>query len=194
MTTYCTILACIAAFLLSPQAARSQIPVVCSDNESLQNMECCPDNCNQDKGHGRCTSIQLQSTYNMTSSRVRDNWPHYYNRVCVCMGNYSGYDCSRCKYGHYGTNCNEKQILPRKSIQEFSYDEWVDYINTLKMTRMHKSGYKIVLSESLSGSANIPMSDEVNLYTLFVWQHHYAAKDNGKSVLCLFVVYSSPLT
>ena len=100
-----------------------------------------------------------------------------YTNVCVCRDNYAGVDCSRCKYGHYGTNCNQKQVLPRINILTFNDADWAKYIDTLKRARTYPSGYKVILQETNPATTGLQMAD-INLYDLFVWLHHYAAKDN----------------
>lgn len=176
---------CIAVITLSPQDVDSQIPVACSDAESLGTQTCCPNGCGATDQRGACVDIQLPSTYSMTSTDVRGNWPHYFTRACRCNGNFGEYDCSRCKYGYYGTNCNQKQVLPRRSIQELNDQEWSDYIEILKMTRNYSSGYKVVLREDPPGTTDI-MAVNIDLYDFFVWLHHYAAKDSECGGICLY--------
>ena len=166
-------------FLL--QSVDSQIPAVCTDAESLWTLTCCPNQCGANEGRGECAKLDLPN-YSMTSTDVRENWPHYFTQGCKCNGNYGGYDCSVCKYGYYGTTCNLTQVLPRKSIQQLTEQEWREYIEILKMARTYQSDYKIVLGEYTPGTTNINMSN-ITLYNLFVWQHHFAAKNsecNGK--------------
>ena len=160
---------------LSSQIGYSQIPTVCANEESLRNLVCCPNDCGARDGHGSC--INLGIPHNMTSNDVRGNWPHYFTRACNCTGNYSGVDCSRCKYGYYGTNCEEYDISPRRPIDRLTGPEWTKYIDILTKTRMHDSGYKVVLNQSLPGNVNINLVD-IKLYDLYVWLHHFAAKDS----------------
>ena len=184
MTAQWMVVICIGVFSLSPQSVISQIPASCSDTQSLRNMECCPNNCGG-PSRGTCANIDLPSSFNMSSTDVRANWPHYFRRACSCNGNYGGYDCSRCKYGYYGSNCIKDQNFPRRSIHDLDYFEWHDYIEILNMTRTYPSGYKVVLNESRPGSTNI-MTVNISLYDLFVWRHHYAAKNsecNGKALI-----------
>jgi hypothetical protein len=119
-------------------------------------------------------------TINFTT--VRNNWPHYFTNVCRCNGNYAGFDCSRCKYGYYGSDCNKKMVLARRPISELSPGEWEEYIDTLIMSKSHPSGYFVFLEEPEEGpNYNISALDKTvvnSLYDLFIWQHHYAAKDN----------------
>ena len=186
MTAQWMVVICIAVFSLSPQSVISQIPVSCSDAESLRNMECCPNNCGG-PSRGRCVNIDLPSGFNVFSTDVRANWPHYFRRACSCNGNYGGYDCSRCKYGYYGSNCIKDQNRPRKSIYDLNDMEWQKYIGILKMTRTYPSGYKVVLNENRPGSTNNIMTVDIKLYNLFIWQHHYAAKNNECDGKDLFI-------
>ena len=157
----------------------AQFPAVCMDSMSLRNKTCCPYNsgaCGSDLGRGECKNI----TYPISATgTVRDNWPHYYNKVCICTKNYAGYDCSRCKYGYYGEDCNETATIKRKSLQDLSADEWSTYLRVLENAKNHDSGYKVFLEEPLNSLPPDEMAD-IKLYDLFVWQHHYSAKDNGK--------------
>ena len=174
---------------VSIHMSTSQFPTVCMDSTSLSNKKCCPpydgSECGSDDGRGRCESITLPVDKTMTS--VRDAWPYYFDRVCICAHNFSGYDCGRCKYGHYGVNCNSSIVVDRRPISEYSPHEWEDYVNILAQTKMHDSGYLVFLNEPQSSSdpSQLPQTnnDIITLYNLFVWQHHYPAKDsenNGK--------------
>ena len=168
--------------LLCPQSSVSQIPTVCTDEDSLGDMVCCPNDCGGEE-RGQCVDIPLPSSFSMTSTDVRANWPHYFNRSCNCTGNYAGYDCSRCKYGYYGDSCQEKQTIARKSVQSLNDSDWKKYIDILKRARTYDSNYTIVLNESEPGNTDI-ITTNASLYDLFVWMHHYAAKDSeceGKS-------------
>ena len=165
--------------LCSLQNVNSQIPAACTDEVSLRSLTCCPNQCGASEGRGQCADLDLPANYSLNSTDVRYNWPHYFTRGCTCTGNYGGYDCSACKYGYYGTTCNQTQVLPRKSVQELTDSEWREYIEILNMTWSYNSGYKVVLGEYTPGTTNIDMSDVLPLYHFFVWQHHFAAKDTA---------------
>ena len=179
-----------ASVLFLLQSVDSQIPAACTDAESLRSLTCCPNQCGANEGRGECAVLDLPTNYSMTSTDVRENWPHYFTRGCQCNGNYGGYDCSACKYGYYGTTCNQKQVLRRKSIQQLTEQEWREYIEILKMARTYQSDYKIVLGEYAPGTTNIRMSD-ITLYDLFVWQHHFAAKDSECGGKCTDLSFST---
>ena len=166
---FCTIL----------QHSNGQFPVECMDDNSLRSRTCCPNVCSN---QGTCTDLDIalpQGQYN--SSTVRDNWPHYFTRVCVCNGNFAGADCSRCKYGYYGNDCSEMMILPRRPISNLTDSEWIDYINILKASRNYQSGYFVFLEEPTGPNTDLTTLRKTtvdSLYDLFIWQHHYAAKDS----------------
>ena len=96
--------------------------------------------------------------------------------MCHCNGNYSGYDCSKCKFGHYGPNCSQSQVLLRRPIASYSDTEWEELIEILRMLPTHDSGYVVVLEESYPGESNLSMTN-ITLYRLYVWLHYYASRD-----------------
>ena len=98
-------------------------------------------------------------------------------QVCQCNGNYAGYDCSRCKFGHYGDDCSQSQVLPRRPIASYTDEEWVEFIEILQMLRTHDSNYTVFLEESVPGNSSL-LASNVTLYKLYVWLHHSAARDS----------------
>ena len=172
----------ICVLALFPEKGRTQIPTICANEGNLTNLVCCPNECGESQGHGRCADIELP-TFDFNTTDVRKNWPHYFTRVCECSENYFGVECSRCKYGHFGENCTEKKIIARKSVNDLTAEEWSDYIDVINMTRTHPSGYVVILNESVTGSPVTDLRDDVKLYDFFAWLHHYAAKDNERGML-----------
>lgn len=102
----------VATLLL--QGTSAQIPTVCSDADSLEGTICCPATsdgiCGENANRGQCVSLATLPRSDTVD--VRANWPHYFTQICQCTGNYGGYDCSRCKFGYYGENCSQFQVLP----------------------------------------------------------------------------------
>ena len=103
---------------------------------------------------------------------------YLYIQACQCNGNYSGYDCSRCKFGHYGPNCGQSQVLPRRPLASYTDEEWRQLIQIIQLSRSHDSGYTVILEESYPSNSSLSMSN-ITLYKLYVWLHHYASKDTG---------------
>ena len=172
---YWVVATCVLVITLSPRHVHSQIPEVCANARSLQSMECCPSNCSRASGRGMC--VDVEPLPDMMSDDVRSNWPHYFQRICQCHDNYAGYDCSRCKYGYYGPDCGMKQVLPRRNILKLSVQDFTEYIEILQMTRSYNSGYVAVLDQFRPGSTSIE-TVPVTLYQIFIWLHHFAAKDS----------------
>ena len=149
------------------------------DSNSLRAKKCCPlyggSECGSDVGHGECGNITLPD-----NPSVRDAWPYYFDRVCICNNNFAGYDCGRCKYGHYGMSCSHSKVVDRRSISEYSQQEWKQYLTILASTKTHHSSYSVFLEEPQTPSSDLSQlnTSPITLYELFVWQHHYPAKDN----------------
>ena len=152
------------------------------DDESLQTRQCCPNNCGDHRG--TCVNINIPDPMELQydNTTVRDNWPYYFTNLCRCNGNYAGFDCSRCKYGYYGDDCTQKMILPHRQLSDLNTAEWESYINILRDSRNYDSGYFVFLEEpnatTSSDLTSLNKVGNVKLYDLFIWQHHYAAKDN----------------
>ena len=169
------------AALLVPKETLSQIPTVCSDAESLRNKTCCPMTsdgvCGQSANRGQCVTLTPPPTgYSDNTTDVRANWPHYFTRACQCNGNFGGYDCSRCKFGYYGEDCSQSQVLPRRSIHEYTQEDWNEFNEILQIAKTYPSEYMAILEEQKPGTVNLSMTN-ISLYNLYVWLHHYATKD-----------------
>ena len=171
----------VTALSLIIQPASSQIPAACSDASSLENSVCCPDTgegvCGQASGRGLCVPLN-QPGYSNETTDVRVNWPHYFTQVCQCNGNYGGYDCGRCRFGYYGSDCSQKQILPRRPIHEYTDEELNEFIQIIRMSKTYQSDYVVVLEELRPGTSNLTISN-ISLYNMLVWLHHFASKDSG---------------
>ena len=150
------------------------------DRSSLTAKKCCPlyngSECGSDDGRGVCGAITLP----IDRSSVRDAWPYYFDHVCICAHNFSGYDCSRCKYGHHGENCNQLTVEERRPISNYTHQEWEQYLEILASTKTLPTDYFVFLEEPQSPSSDLSQlkTSNITLYDLFVWQHHYPAKDN----------------
>ena len=69
---------------LIPQGTFGQIPTACADEESLENLRCCPTTadgvCGEDAGRGECVELNIEG-YSRNTTNARDNWPHYFTHV-----------------------------------------------------------------------------------------------------------------
>ena len=88
----------------------------------------------------------------------------------------------RCKFGYYGADCSQSQVLPRESVATWTDEDWTEYNNALGMTRTADSGYVAVLEETYPGNTTLRTAN-LTIYGMFIWLHHYAAfssTDPGK--------------
>ena len=173
----------------SYRLVEAQIPRVCATTESLTSRTCCPiptgasAACGNDLGRGEC---RLVSPYCYTqypnNGDPRLNWPSYFfNRTCRCNGNYAGYDCGECKFGYEGNDCNTKSspLRMRQNIMDMTDSEWEDYNNKIITAKnAEESRYVILLFNEADGNAFNAKPVNISLYNMFVWMHHYVAKNN----------------
>jgi len=57
-------------------------------------------------------------------------------RSCVCNDNYGGFDCSRCKFGWQGDNCQERRPLAvRKNLLNMTEEEQSNFLDILDQSK-----------------------------------------------------------
>ena len=83
MSAHHILLLIIGAWLI-PQCTVGQIPTACADDDSLENLRCCPTTadgvCGQDANRGQCVQLNING-YTRDTTNARDNWPHYFTHV-----------------------------------------------------------------------------------------------------------------
>ena len=171
---------------------QAQIPEVCSSKNNLTSRTCCPvptgitgalTECGNNLGRGECRPVSsyCYTGYPNNENDPRRNWPSYFfNRTCHCNGNYAGYDCSECKFGYEGDDCNTKSSLrQRQSVVTMTDDEWEDYNKKITRSKYEASRYVILLFNEIDGNVLNAEIKNISLYNLFTWMHHYAAKTNN---------------
>ena len=129
--------------------AQGQFPKACVSLQTLKNKECCPvpngfsAPCGSDDNKGECQELNVRKWNNTYSyyqefheDDDRHNWPNaLFNRTCKCASNFAGYDCSKCEYGYYGDNCDQKKILKRRNFAKLSVEEKDRYMKYINMSR-----------------------------------------------------------
>ena len=158
----------------------AQIPSVCANNADLTNGTCCPDNCGGST-RGVCVDVSKICKTNYTSVPLppndeRFNWPSkIFTHVCRCKGNYDGFNCSECKFGYEGQDCNTKQAeRVRTSITENNFN-WTKYHEQLSKAKTATQNRYKVYTGNGTDFKNETSYKEVSLYNLFAWMHHYVA-------------------
>ena len=170
------------------------IPLPCANVEDLRARKCCPtpDYLGQNAGpcgsnlpepRGSCEAIQIpESECNSSEKDVRKKWPiQYFKFTCVCNETFGGVDCGECSYAYNDntTECTTKTSFPRLPVSEMSSNDWRVYHNALRSIKSSPARYMVATS---------PFSDDPQVvkdslvqpttYDLFVWLHHFVAKDN----------------
>nr|XP_026693053.1 tyrosinase-like isoform X1 [Ciona intestinalis] len=173
--------------------AYAQFPRRCTDSESLRARECCPtftddSKCGESSNRGICSPINtapLDLTRNETIQLLLDDrafWPRaFYDRACRCYGNFDGLDCSSCKAGYQGDNCDVRSALRiRRNFTSMDKTDIQKFVTILDESKRVTSKNYVILVTSydriLAGEA--PEFLNISVYNLFVWMHAYVSRDN----------------
>ena len=117
----------------------------------------------------------------------RYNWPaQIFTHICKCSGNYAGYDCSRCKPGYTGSNCEQKRdLVERKNFLKLSDEEKRRVIDAFNIAKHHeeKSMFTIPIEEEPQDNNSFKL---LPLYDIFATFHYYTIKDND-----FYIIHSS---
>jgi len=177
---------------------KAQIPEPCANAPSFSRKECCPTPTNVGSNPGPCgmnltpprgKCVEIPNGV-VNESDPRQNWPlFYFTQVCNCTSNYGGYDCGECAFGYRGPNCNQKHTHQRRSISELSDQEWNTYINQLRRAKSSStSRYRVITSPPDYNNLAALQTQPIGVYNLFVWFHHYVAKDNDGMCISIIVL------
>ena len=181
-----------------------QLPRECTLDKEVFDYECCPNttlgvcggptrgSCEdiRDRVVDRCQNINSDDKYckfqNFLQSRpgtgntdFRYRWPtQIFERVCVCNGNYGGYNCMRCKRGYTSDDCSQPSTpVVRKSILSFTEAERRRFLDIIQMTKSVKaSGYTVPIREPVTTSSSDSFV-EISLYDIFATFHYNTIRD-----------------
>ncbi|KAL9952793.1 hypothetical protein ACROYT_G040100 [Oculina patagonica] len=183
-----------------------QFPKACVNIDSLKKRECCPvprgfkQPCGKDGERGDCGELTVRTwsaTYDHFNTKHklddRHDWPRgVFRRSCKCRGNFAGYDCSKCEYGYYGNECNQRKVLIRKNFVKLSSEEQDKFMMYMNMTRYVESDYLVStafyqeINDTINnGSDPIRLFTNVSIQELFVWLHYYATNLLTETLSCL---------
>ncbi|XP_040277164.1 tyrosinase-like [Bufo bufo] len=177
------------ALVLSFFAVDGQFPRACTTDWALECRICCPpwngSPCGEHAGRGECP-IKHVSIYSQVSEiphggyQCRDdrmNWPTgYYQYFCRCKGNYTGFNCGECKYGHYGEKCDQKKILVRKEMRNLNVPERERFLRYLTLSKSTTSKDFVILVTGDRYNPETFQFRDASIYDLYVWIHHYSMK------------------
>ena len=189
-----------------------QLPRECTLDKEVFDFECCPNTTSgicggADRGscldvvsRDRCQDSDddtkklkhcrmqefLQSRPGTDSTDFRYKWPtQIFQRVCVCKGNYGGYNCMRCKRGYTGDDCSQSSpSVVRKNILSLDRIEQLKFISIIQMTKsVTASGYTVPIREPVTNVSSESFV-EISLYDIFATFHFNSIKDEAIN-LCL---------
>ncbi|XP_070566439.1 tyrosinase-like [Ptychodera flava] len=164
------------------------LPKNCASSESLSFKECCPvpfgltGKCGGPR-RGRCVELQplvIDPVKGFGGDLDRFQWPtQFVQRACNCLGNFDGADCSSCKFGWTGPNCDVPKTRTRRNILTMPREEVNKFQSYLHQAKDTVSDYMIptTLYNDMDNGRN-PKFNEINVYDEFVWMHYFAARRN----------------
>ncbi|GLD66398.1 5,6-dihydroxyindole-2-carboxylic acid oxidase-like protein [Lates japonicus] len=169
----------------------AQFPRECVTPGGLQSGQCCPsptgaagDECGSSTGRGQCVSIVADNRrhgpqYPYAGRDDRERWPlRFFNRTCQCNGNFSGYNCGRCRHGLTGPNCDQRISVVRRNIMQMSTAEKQAFVNALDQAKRTVHPDLVICTrryqEVFGPDGNTPQFENITIYNYFVWSHYYS--------------------
>ncbi|XP_077356760.1 5,6-dihydroxyindole-2-carboxylic acid oxidase-like [Festucalex cinctus] len=188
---------CCLLVVLGSLAARAQFPRECVTPEGLRSGQCCPSPpgldagpCGSGAGRGQCASVSADARphgpqYPHDGRDDRERWPvRFFNRTCRCSGNFSGYNCGRCRHGWAGADCDQRVSVVRRNVMQLSAAEKRAFVNALDRAKRALHPDLVIATrrraEILGPDGNSTLFQNVSIYNYFVWSHYYSV---GKTFL-----------
>ena len=179
------------------QFGHAQFPAICNTPENIRDKTCCPNNCGG-TGKGECLNMTAETAQQweqadqsvvgiiyaapILSGRKtvdsRYRWPAFvFERVCSCEGNYWGADCSECKFGWTGENCDiTKELVIRKSFDSLTPDEKLIVSNGFRDLKSETGYWSVVVEEPSNYSGTVKL-ENITTYDMFTYMHNFVARD-----------------
>lgn len=160
-------------------SCKALLPAVCTSPSNFHKQVCCPvpfagaGPCGSHLSppRGKCVRVNT----NQTTTDVRGNWPHYFNKVCRCHPRFGNFDCGECSFRFTGATCNESIVRTRKLINHLTRQELDNLIDIFYMAKSFPSRYVVMTKETLPGT--IPPLKVASVHDVFVWIHYYISKE-----------------
>ncbi|KAI1883434.1 hypothetical protein AGOR_G00231410 [Albula goreensis] len=170
---------------------RSQFPRECVTPEGLRSGQCCPspaetpnDPCGSSTGRGQCVAVVADGRphgpqYPHDGRDDRERWPlRFFNRTCQCNGNFSGYNCGRCRHGFTGVNCDQPVSVVRRNVMLLNPDEKRAFVNALDQAKRTVHPDIVIATrryqEIFGPDGNTMQFQNITIYNYFVWSHYYS--------------------
>uniref|UniRef100_H2YVJ9 Tyrosinase copper-binding domain-containing protein n=1 Tax=Ciona savignyi TaxID=51511 RepID=H2YVJ9_CIOSA len=187
---------CTTAFgiMVLTQCVAAQFPRACATLEAIKSHQCCPllggtgSRCGEVEGRGICSDITIKDRphgeqYVLVGVDDRERWPErFFNRSCVCNDNFGSFDCSGCKPGWQGADCDvARPLVIRQNILNMTEEEREKFLSVLHLSKTTPHPDYVVAQDHyrnlVSENATEPNFSNISIYDLFVWVHYYSVRD-----------------
>uniref|UniRef100_A0A8C5N068 Tyrosinase copper-binding domain-containing protein n=1 Tax=Leptobrachium leishanense TaxID=445787 RepID=A0A8C5N068_9ANUR len=189
-------------FLLCLGAVNAVFPTACTTPEALSAKICCPEfngsECGIVDGRGECRIVTQDREMGKEEMVIDDRmkWmSFYYDKICICKGNYSGPDCGNCAHHLVEPDCIYQKTVMRRDLKEYSLQQRVAFFATLDYCKkVICPYYKIIVTGDRHHKDTLSFW-EVSYLDLFNFQHYYSTKpilsDGSFTYATNFAHYSS---
>ncbi|XP_075444458.1 tyrosinase-like [Ascaphus truei] len=167
-------------------AVHSQFPRACTTDEAFRTKSCCPawedgSPCGTGARRGQCRNMLVFQGFVAGQVPQYDDdrlgWPlYYYDSMCECNGNYSGFNCGDCKFGYFGDKCDQQKIVVRREIRELCFVERKRFFSYLALAKTTKSKDFVVLTTGDRHHRDTYRFVDASIYDVFSWIHYYSMK------------------
>ncbi len=189
----------VSFLILFPLLAYGQFPAVCNTQENLDSKTCCPTNCGG-RNRGSCINITQEAVdqsdnANSTIVKILRNapdttekgtadgrylWPTVvFENVCICSGNYGGYNCLECDFGWTGATCKIRKKVIRKSFNSLTVTEKRAFTEATQELKNEMGFWSVIVEEPQNYSIGTVTLQNVTTYNLFIFLHNFAARDDS---------------
>ncbi|XP_067835044.1 tyrosinase-like [Heptranchias perlo] len=174
-------------WLLLPLAfvsgAGAQFPRACTQPGALKAKICCPiweqdgSACGGKSSRGSCEAPNDIWSPEPSRRDFRTAWPSsFFSRICVCTGNFAGFDCGECKEGYRGADCQRWVVTVRLGVHEMDQAARSRFIDQLLLAKNTVSERYMVLTSPRTSDVNSYSFHNATVYDVCTWVHYIAAK------------------
>ncbi|XP_060922354.1 5,6-dihydroxyindole-2-carboxylic acid oxidase-like isoform X2 [Limanda limanda] len=182
---------CVLVLLGAVVVVVAQFPRECVTPEGIRSGQCCPspsgldtDPCGSAEGRGQCVAVTADARphgpqYPHDGRDDRERWPvRYFNRTCQCNGNFSGFNCGRCRHGWTGAGCDQRVNVVRRNVMQLSSEQKRAFVVALDQAKRTVHPDLVIATrrhaEILGPDGNTVQFENITIYNYFVWTHYYS--------------------